>query len=114
MRNRWITYSSGVRPFRRSPILPAGRCSIWLRRGSQPCRTDSEAALFLSRPAISKHLRLASPVAGAQERREGRQWIYRLNPGPLKAVDSWLERYRVFWQANLSNLKAFVEAEYVK
>jgi len=48
------------------------------------------------------------------ERREGRNRVYQLNPEPLKAVDTWLEQYRVFWQASLTNLKAFVEAEYAK
>jgi hypothetical protein len=49
-----------------------------------------------------------------QERREGRFRVYQLNPEPLKAVDKWLEQYRVFWQANLASLKTFVEAEYAK
>ena len=68
----------------------------------------------MSRPAISKHLRLLRRAHLVQERREGRQRLYQLNPGPLKAVDSWLEQYRVFWQANLNSLKAFVETEYEK
>ena len=29
-------------------------------------------------------------------------------------MDSWLQQYRVFWQSSLTNLKAFVEAEYAK
>ena len=49
-----------------------------------------------------------------QERREGRHRIYELNAVPLKAVDSWLSRYRSFWQANLNNLKAFVQREHAK
>ena len=48
------------------------------------------------------------------EHREGRHRFYHLNPGPLKAVDSWLEQYRTFWNTSLANLKAFVEAEYAK
>ena len=49
-----------------------------------------------------------------QEKREGRHRLYQLNPEPLKAVDSWLQQYRVFWQANLNSLKAFVEAEHAR
>jgi hypothetical protein len=48
------------------------------------------------------------------EHREGRNRFYHLNPGPLRAVDSWLEQYRSFWSASLSSLKAFVESEYAK
>ena len=40
--------------------------------------------------------------------------MYQLNPEPLRAVDSWIEQYRVFWTNSLNNLKAFVEAEYEK
>jgi hypothetical protein len=49
-----------------------------------------------------------------REHREGRNRIYDLNPEPLRAVDSWIEQYRVFWAASLSNLKAFVEAEHAR
>jgi DNA-binding transcriptional ArsR family regulator len=49
-----------------------------------------------------------------RETREGRNRLYQLNPEPLRAVDSWLQQYRVFWQAHLSNLKAFVEAEHAR
>jgi len=48
------------------------------------------------------------------EHRRGRHRYYQLNAEPLKAVDSWLEHYRSFWQANLASLKAFVEAEYAR
>ena len=82
-----------------------------LRRGSQPA--GQIARTFpISRPAISRHLRLLRRAHLVQERREGRHRWYYLNPGPLKEVDSWLEHYRVFWQANLTSLKAFVEAEH--
>ena len=67
-----------------------------------------------SRPAISKHLRLLRRAHLVQEKREGRHRLYQLNPEPLKAVDSWLQQYRVFWEANLNSLKAFVEAEHAR
>jgi DNA-binding transcriptional ArsR family regulator len=84
-----------------------------LRRGSQPA--GQIARVFpVSRPAISKHLRLLRQAHLVQERREGRHRLYTLNPEPLKAVDSWLDQYRVFWRANLASLKNFVESEYAK
>jgi DNA-binding transcriptional ArsR family regulator len=81
-----------------------------LRRGSQPAGQIARA-FPVSRPAISKHLRLLRRAHLVHEHREGRRRIYHLNPGPLKAVDSWLDQYRNFWRANLSNLKAFLEAK---
>ena len=81
-----------------------------LCRGSQPAGRIAQA-FPVSRPAISKHLRLLRRAHLVQERREGRHRVYRLNPGPLQAVDFWLNQYRVFWQSNLTSLKAFVEEE---
>lgn len=112
MRHRSVTYSSGVAfhaladPTRRAVLE-------LLRRGSQPAGQIARA-FPVSRPAISKHLRLLRRAHLVQERREGRHRFYTLNAEPLKAVDSWLERYRVFWRANLGSLKHFVETEYAK
>jgi len=82
-----------------------------LRRGSQPAGRIA-SAFPVSRPAISKHLRLLRRAHLVREHREGRNRVYRLNPEPLRAVDNWIEQYRVFWTNSLNNLKAFVEAEY--
>src|ERR1700741_4321504 len=84
-----------------------------LRQGSLPAGQIAQA-FPVSRPAISKHLRLLRRAHLVQERREGRFRVYQLNPEPLKAGDKWLDQYRVFWQANLASLKTFVEAEYAK
>lgn len=84
-----------------------------LRRGSQPAGQIAEA-FPISRPAISKHLRLLRRAHLVREHREGRNRIYQLNPEPLRAVDSWIEQYRHFWISSLTNLKTFVEAEYSK
>jgi DNA-binding transcriptional ArsR family regulator len=110
MRNRRVTYSTGAAfaaladPTRRAVL-------DLLRRGSLPAGRIAQA-FPISRPAISKHLRQLRRAQLVRERREGRRRLYQLNPGPLKAVDSWLNQYRVFWQMNLSDLKAFVEAEH--
>jgi len=37
--------------------------------------------------------------------------VYRLEPGPLQAVDAWLAPYRKFWNEKLDALKAFAEGE---
>lgn len=80
-----------------------------LRQGSLPAGQIAQA-FPISRPAISKHLRLLRRAHLVEERRAGRHRLYHLNPAPLKAVDSWLERYRKFWSANLASLKSFVES----
>jgi DNA-binding transcriptional ArsR family regulator len=112
MRNRSVTYSASPEATFSALADPTRRAVLdLLRRGSQPAGQIA-AAFPLSRPAISKHLRLLRKAHLVQERREGRHRLYQLNPEPLKAVDSWLKQYRVFWETSLSNLKLFVEAEY--
>jgi len=112
MRNHSVTYSPEAAfqaladPTRRAVL-------DLLRKGIQPAGQIARA-FPVSRPAISKHLRLLRRAHLVEERREGRHRLYQLNPGPLKAVDSWLQQYRVFWQANLNSLKAFVEAEHAR
>ena len=83
-----------------------------LREGRKPAGAIAEA-FPVSRPAISKHLRLLRHAHLVRETREGRNRIYELNPEPLRAVESWLEKYRVFWTQSLDNLKAMVEMEFV-
>ena len=112
MRHRLVTYSPAATftaladPTRRAVL-------DLLRQGSQPAGRIA-SAFPVSRPAISKHLRILRRAHLVEQRREGRHRFYQLNPDPLKTVDSWLEQYRTFWSASLSNLKTFVEAEYAK
>ena len=68
-------------------------------------------AFPISRPAVSKHLRILRQAALVQEERRGRQRVYRLNVQPLREVERWLEQYRTFWAKNLANLKRHVEAQ---
>jgi DNA-binding transcriptional ArsR family regulator len=65
----------------------------------------------VSRPAISKHLRVLHQAHLVQEAREGRNRVYRLNPEPLRELDRWLEQYRRFWTLNLLSLKKHVESK---
>jgi DNA-binding transcriptional ArsR family regulator len=63
----------------------------------------------VSRPAISKHLRLLREAGLVVERREGREIYYELNASPLMEVDRWMENYRELWQTRLARLKTQVE-----
>ncbi len=105
-RNQEATFQALADPTRRAML-------DLLRRGSQPAGQIA-SAFTVSRPAISKHLRLLRRAHLVREHREGRNRVYELNPEPLRAVDSWIEQYRIFWAASLNNLKAYVEAEHAR
>lgn len=112
MSNRSATYLAG--PTFSALADPTRRAVLdLLRSGSLPAGRIARA-FPISRPAISKHLRLLRRAHLVRERREGRRRLYQLNPEPLRAVDSWLSDYRVFWQMNLTDLKTFVETEHEK
>jgi DNA-binding transcriptional ArsR family regulator len=116
MRNRLVTYSAtkSVEATFQALADPTRRAVLdLLRRGSQPAGNIA-SAFPVSRPAISKHLRLLRRAHLVREHREGRHRVYQLNPEPLRAVDSWIEQYRSFWSLSLTNLKNFVESEYAK
>jgi DNA-binding transcriptional ArsR family regulator len=112
MRNRSVTYSA-ERTFH-ALADPTRRAVLdLLRAGARPAGQIADT-FPVSRPAISKHLRQLRKAKLVIEHRRGRHRFYQLNPEPLKAVDSWLEQYRQFWQMSLTNLKNFVEAEYTR
>ena len=116
MRDRLVTYSASRTSEATFQALadPTRRAMLdLLRRGSQPAGQIA-SAFPVSRPAISKHLRLLRRAHLVREHREGRNRVYQLNPEPLRAVDSWLEQYRIFWTQSLNHLKAFVEAEHAR
>lgn len=123
MRHRSVTYSRSKGQQAGGPVGDAAFSALadptrravldLLRAGTRPAG-EIARAFTVSRPAISKHLRILRRAHLVEERREGRHRLYQLNPEPLKAVDSWLEHYRAFWTASLNNLKSFVEAEYAK
>jgi len=88
MRNRSVTYSPEATfgaladPTRRAVL-------DLLRRGRQPAGQIANQ-FPVSRPAISKHLRLLRRAHLVEEQREGRHRYYQLNPAPLRAAPCFL------------------------
>jgi DNA-binding transcriptional ArsR family regulator len=69
-------------------------------------RTAGEvAAVFpISRPAVSRHLRVLRESGLARVRIDGRRRVYTLRAEPLAELDSWLMPYRRFWAQRLDAL----------
>jgi DNA-binding transcriptional ArsR family regulator len=68
--------------------------------------TVSELAdgLPISRPGVSRHLRVLRE-AGLVEAEPEAQWrIYRLRPAAMAEVDAWLSDYRALWEQRLDAL----------
>ncbi len=65
----------------------------------------------VSRPAVSQHLRILLAAGLVEERRQGRERVYRLTPQPLAQVYAWLAHYERFWPERLQRLSAYLAAE---
>jgi DNA-binding transcriptional ArsR family regulator len=63
----------------------------------------------MSRPAISKHLRVLERAGLVRRTREGRVSRCELEASPLREASDWVERYRVFWEGQLDALQRYVE-----
>ncbi|MCX6464019.1 MAG: metalloregulator ArsR/SmtB family transcription factor [Pseudonocardiales bacterium] len=48
----------------------------------------------VSRPAVSRHLRVLREAGLVRATERGRERVYRLDRAPLAELDRWLERYR--------------------
>jgi len=68
----------------------------------------------VSRPAVSKHMRVLRHAGLIRERREAQSRYYALDPERLAEVDAWLAPFRVFWAARLQDLRQFVEADHAR
>lgn len=75
-------------------------------------RTAGEVAgdFAVSRPAISKHLRILEEAGLVAARRAGRERRYRLDARPLGEVDRWVARHRTAWARRLVDLKEHLES----
>jgi DNA-binding transcriptional ArsR family regulator len=74
-------------------------------------RTVKElAAEFpVSRPAISKHLRVLRRSGLVSESKRGRERVQRFDGAALEPVAQWVTRYERFWQERIAKLKQLVE-----
>lgn len=63
----------------------------------------------VSRPAISKHLRVLERAGLVRRERRGRVSRCELEARPMGEAADWVERYRVFWEAQLDALQRYAE-----
>jgi DNA-binding transcriptional ArsR family regulator len=59
----------------------------------------------ISRPAISKHVKILAECGLIIIRQEGRERFCEANLKPLGQVAEWIEPYRLFWTKKLDSLE---------
>jgi DNA-binding transcriptional ArsR family regulator len=71
--------------------------------------TDLAKPFAMSLPAVSRHIRVLEDAGLVSRKIDGRVHECSLIPGALAPAESWLQRYRLFWQRNLDALADYVE-----
>ena len=83
---------------------PTRRELLALLAGGEVAAGDLADRFPVSRPAISRHLRVLREAGLVRSRTEGRRRLYALDPAPLRELDAWLEPYRDLWAQRLDAL----------
>ena len=79
-----------------------------LKAGEQPVNFFC-LQFAITQPAVSQHLRVLLLAGLVSERREGRQRLYKLEPGALKEIADWVNEYEQFWQQKLGALGNYLD-----
>jgi len=69
------------------------------------------APFDMSRPAISKHLRVLERAGLVKRTPDGRISRCRLDAGPMREAAEWVETYRRYWEDQLDALARYLEGE---
>jgi DNA-binding transcriptional ArsR family regulator len=83
---------------------PVRRELVALLAGGEQAAGDLAGRFAVSRPAISRHLRVLREAGLVHARTEGRRRLYALDPRPLRELDDWLAPYRDLWAQRLDAL----------
>ncbi len=65
--------------------------------------------LGTSQPTVSKHLKVLREAGLVSSRIAAQQRIYRLDLGPLRSLDGWLQPYRRLWTQHLDALEQHLD-----
>jgi DNA-binding transcriptional ArsR family regulator len=92
-------------------LADATRRRILARLAVGEATVGELAAPFeISRPAISRHLRVLERAGLVRRTPEGRINRCELDAEPLKDAADWVDRYRDFWEGRLDALSRYLEA----
>jgi DNA-binding transcriptional ArsR family regulator len=65
----------------------------------------------MSLPAVMKHVHVLEQAGLVSQEKTGRTRICRLAPEPLQDAESWISKYRRFWERNFDSLERYLNEE---
>jgi DNA-binding transcriptional ArsR family regulator len=95
------TFAALADPTRRAILgrLASGEASV----------TELAEPFEMSLPAVSKHLKVLERAGLIARGREAQWRPCRLQAGPLKDADEWIERYRRHWEESFERLDSYLK-----
>ena len=95
------TFAALADPTRRAILarLASGESSV----------TELAEPFDMSLPAVSKHLKVLERAGLIVRGREAQWRPCRIEPGALRGVDNWLERYRRLWEERFDRLEEYLK-----
>ncbi len=96
-----LTFAALADPIRRAILARLARGEATVGQLARP--------FDVSRPAISKHLRVLERAGLVQRTRDGRISRCELDAEPMREAADWVERYREFWERQLDSLSRYLE-----
>jgi DNA-binding transcriptional ArsR family regulator len=86
-------------------IDPTRRRIVELLAEGERSAGELAAEFDVSRPAVSRHLRVLREQGLVSVRTDAQRRLYSLDPAPLEELAAWLGRYRSFWTQRLDALE---------
>jgi DNA-binding transcriptional ArsR family regulator len=71
--------------------------------------TELAAPFDMSLPAVTKHLKVLERAGLISRSREAQWRPCKLEAGPLRNIDAWLENYRKFWEQSFDRLDSYLK-----
>ena len=83
---------------------PTRRRLLELLAAGERSAGELAAEFGISRPGVSRHLRVLREAGLVRARGDGQRRLYSVDPTPLAEVAEWLAPWRAFWAQRLDAL----------
>lgn len=90
---------------------PTRRSIMALLAKGEQSLGDIASNYEMTRPAVTKHLKVLEQGGLIRVRAQGRERLHTLQTEALRTVSDWLSFFSQFWDEKLENLKQAVEAD---
>ena len=90
---------------------PTRRSIMTMLADGERSLREISAEYEMTRPAVTKHLKILEQGGLIRVRTSGRERLHRLRPETLKTVADWVHFFSQFWDEKLANLKQAVEMD---